>query len=578
MDEENFEPWNARTRSAGSPGATSFFRAAVETASRAGGSRRQYRRRFKGARNCRGSAVAHALMSPGRYAGFRSRSAVIKTRLVYILPTGLEATRVHLYYIQRGAVGRDGEAGRLYSAEEQQASGKEFLEHCRDDRHGFRCTLSVRDSPDYEDLEPLVRRFMGRMEQDLGTRLEWVAADHFNTSHPHTHLVLRGKDDLGENLVIAPDYIKHGMRLRLEELVSIDLGPRFDFENKRARRLEIYAERPTSIDRRLLEDTDQDRVVAARSQSMFEQAVRTGRLRKLETLGLASPIGGGRWRLDDELEARLRDLGERSKGLRILERNLSAAGIERAHVDRVVFQPVVGASVTGKIVARGFADQLGDDQYLIIDGVDGRGHYVEIGKGEVPGPLPEDAVVRVTAFAAVEHLNIEAGRVKVEVISTISLEKLRAYDGPTWLDRELVAPRDVPREAGFGRSVRSAMAARRVWLLNEGLASFDGEKTSYHANMFNVLEHREIARLAAEISKETGLEFLSPGEGRVVDRVIRKRFDLASGQFAMIDNGREFSLVPWQPEFDSRLGRRIGDMVRDGPVSWDIRRDVGLEP
>lgn len=517
-------------------------------------------------------------MSPGRYAGFRSRGAVIKTRLVYIRPSGLEATRVHLNYIQRGSVGRDGEAGRLYSAEEQQASGKEFLEHCRDDRHGFRLTLSVRDSPDYEDLEPLVRRFMGRMEQDLGTRLEWVAADHFNTSHPHTHLVLRGKDDLGENLVIAPDYIKHGMRLRLEELVSIDLGPRFDFENKRARRLEIYAERPTSIDRRLLEGTDQDRVVAVRSQSMFEQAIRTGRLRKLETLGLASPIGGGRWRLDDELEARLRDLGDRSKGLRILERNLSAAGIERAHVDRVVFQPVAGASVTGKVVARGFADQLGDDQYLIIDGVDGRGHYVEIGKGEVPGPLPEDAVVRVTAFAAVEHLKIEAGRVKVEVISTISLEKLQAYDGPTWLDRELVAPRDVPREAGFGRSVRSAMAARRVWLLNEGLASFDGEKTSYPANMFKVLEHREIERLAAEISKETGLEFMSPGEGGVVDQVIRKRFDLASGQFAMIDNGREFSLVPWQPEFDSGLGRRMKDMVRGGPVSWDIRRDVGLEP
>lgn len=578
MDEDSFEPRHARMRSTGSPSESQLFRTAVETMRWAGGAKRQFRRGFKGVRNCRGNAVAHALMSPGRYAGFRSRRAVIKTRLVYIGSRGVEATRVHLYYIQRGAVGRDGEVGRLYSAEEEQASGKAFLDRCRSDRHGFRLILSVRDSPDYEDLEPLVRRFMVRVEEDLGTRLEWVAADHFDTSQPHTHLVLRGRDDLGEDLVIAPDYIKYGMRLRLEELVSIDLGPRIDLENKQARRLEIYAERPTGIDCRLLGEMDQDRVVAAKSRNMFEQAVRTGRLRKLQTLGLASPVGDGRWRLGNELETRLRDLGERSKGLRILQRSLSAAGIDRADVDRVVFQPVAGASVTGKAVARGFADQWGDDQYLIIDGVDGRGHYVEIGKNVETGPAPEGAIVRVTAFAAIEHLNIGAGSIKVEIVSTIPLEKLPGYDGPTWLDRELVAPQDNPREAGFGRSVRSAMAARRAWLLNEGLASLEGERTSYPANLLTRLQRRELLQVAKDISKETGLEFASPGDAVGVDQVIRKRFDLASGQFAMIDNGREFSLVPWQPEFEPAIGKRLGDMVRASPVSWHIPRDFGLEP
>jgi type IV secretory pathway VirD2 relaxase len=33
---------------------------------------------------------------------------------------------------------------------------------------------------------------MRQMEEDLGTRLDWVAVDHFNTGHPHSHVVVRG--------------------------------------------------------------------------------------------------------------------------------------------------------------------------------------------------------------------------------------------------------------------------------------------------------------------------------------------------------------------------------------------------
>jgi type IV secretory pathway VirD2 relaxase len=39
---------------------------------------------------------------------------------------------------------------------------------------------------------------MARMEEELGTKLDWVAADHRDTAHPHTHIILRGKDDRGE--------------------------------------------------------------------------------------------------------------------------------------------------------------------------------------------------------------------------------------------------------------------------------------------------------------------------------------------------------------------------------------------
>src|SRR3546814_14569022 len=65
-----------------------------------------------------------------------------------------------------------------------------------------------------------------QMEADLGSRLDWVAVDHWNTDNPHVHLLVRGVADTGADLVISRDYISRGLRSRAEELVSIELGPR----------------------------------------------------------------------------------------------------------------------------------------------------------------------------------------------------------------------------------------------------------------------------------------------------------------------------------------------------------------
>ena len=138
-----------------------------------------------------------------------------------------------------------------------------------------------------------------------------MAADHVDTLHPHTHILLRGKDEHGDNLVIAPDYIRHGMRERFAGLVSIDLGPRTDFEIKRRLRLEVHAERLTSIDRRLLRDADPMRTVQGAGRIMADYSLRIGRLRKLASLGLVEELGGGRWRLAEGLKSTLRRLGER---------------------------------------------------------------------------------------------------------------------------------------------------------------------------------------------------------------------------------------------------------------------------
>src|SRR6202012_5270146 len=108
-----------------------------------------------------------------------------------------------------------------YSAIENEADGRAFIERGREDRHQFRFIVAPEDSVEMSDLRGFTRDLMRQMENDLGTKLDWVAVDHHNTGHPHTHVVVRGRDDLGQDLVIARDYVAHGMRERAAEIVTL---------------------------------------------------------------------------------------------------------------------------------------------------------------------------------------------------------------------------------------------------------------------------------------------------------------------------------------------------------------------
>jgi type IV secretory pathway VirD2 relaxase len=185
---------------------------------------------FHGNRIRRGAGVGRVLASRDRYAAFRSRRVVVKTRIVKMAGKGLDAARVHLRYIQRDGVTREGTPGELYDAELDRADGKAFIERSDGDRHQFRFIVTPEDGAEYDNLKDLNRRLMQRAEEDLGTRLDWVAVDHYNTAHPHTHIVIRGKDETGRDLVIAREYLTDGLRERASELVSLDLGPRTDRE------------------------------------------------------------------------------------------------------------------------------------------------------------------------------------------------------------------------------------------------------------------------------------------------------------------------------------------------------------
>src|SRR3546814_10617527 len=81
----------------------------------------------------------------------------------------------------------------LFGPETEAADAKAFAERTQDDRHHFRFIVSPEDAPEMSDLKTFARELMGQMEKDLGTKLDWVGVDHWNTDNPHVHIILRGR-------------------------------------------------------------------------------------------------------------------------------------------------------------------------------------------------------------------------------------------------------------------------------------------------------------------------------------------------------------------------------------------------
>jgi type IV secretory pathway VirD2 relaxase len=359
--------------------ATSYLQRVRVEAQKAGMSPRRASS-FTGSRIGRGYAYGVTLTGQARTTG--KRRVLIKTRIVRIRTGDTGAVRAHLRYVQRDGVTRDGQPGELYDAGSDRADGKAFTKRSASDRHQFRLIVSPEDGAELSDLKPFIRDLVRQMEQDLGTKLDWVAGDHFNTRHPHTHLVIRGKDDHGKDLVIARNYIAHGMRTRAANLITRELGPETEIEASRKLHQEVTAERFTRLDRSILRDaTDGSLELAAKpAKDPVWHSNRMGRLRTLERMGLAEENKPGHWHIDVALEAKLRRMSERGDIIKTIHRELAATGLSRAPGNYSIFDPERGDQrLIGRVVGEGFADELSERRYVVLDGIDGRTHYAEIG-------------------------------------------------------------------------------------------------------------------------------------------------------------------------------------------------------
>ncbi|WP_370540356.1 DUF3363 domain-containing protein [Acidovorax sp. ACV01] len=320
----------------------------------------------------------------GSKLGANARRVVIKSRFVVLKKAGAQSVATHLRYIERDGTTRDGQRGQAYGADTDTADLKEFEERGRGDRHQFRFIVSVEDAAELEDLRGYSRELMARMEADLETRLDWVAVDHWDTDNPHTHIVLRGRVGQGrseKDLVIAPDYMAHGMRQRASGLATEWLGPRTEQEILRSVQREVGQERLTGLDRSLQRQAvagvvDLGETAAVKSAGVAFRSLMRARLQKLEALSLAERLDSNRWQLVPGMQQMLTALGERGDILRTLHRAMKGEPRE------FVYEEMSAGCIEGCVVAKGLADELKDRGYLIVDGIDGRAHYVTLGNGK----------------------------------------------------------------------------------------------------------------------------------------------------------------------------------------------------
>ncbi len=342
----------------------------------------------------------------------------------------------------------------------------------------------------------------------------------------------------------------------------------------------------------------------------------------------------------------MRALGERGDIIRTMQRAMGGQPRELA-----VFEPGDdGRTIIGRVAAKGLADELRDRSYLVIDGVDGKAHYVALNARDEPANYPTGAVVEVRGSAEVRaadrniaalasnglyrtdhHLAIaqgqaQAGRdphevvaahvrrlealrragiveriaeglwkvpddlpergrqydaqrlggVAVELKSHLPIERQARVIGATWLDQQLIGGGSGLGNLGFGGEAKQAMLQRADFLAEQGLAERRGQRVFLARNLLTVMRNREVAQAGKDIAAETGLEHRPAADGQRVAGIYRRSVMLASGRYAMLDDGMGFSLVPWKPVIEQRLGQQIAAAVRGGGVSWEIGRRPGL--
>ena len=365
-----------------------------------------------GVKRGRGVAFARSRSLSGgwRYSRPGMCRVIVKAR--YVREAGRNGRgAAHLRYIQRDGTARDGERGQLYSVDEDHCDGGAFLERGREDRHQFRLIVSPEDGAELSDLTGYTRDLMGRIEEDLGTRLDWVAVNHHNTGHPHVHVIIRGVDELGENLVINGDYLAHGMRERASELVTLELGLVSVLEQRHKIAREIDQDRFTRIDRALIDNTTNNLVDLRHGDdgtpNSIDRSHRLRRLSKLARMGLAKGLDLGVWELKPDLEATLREIGERGDIIRTMQKALKAEGMVRDPLALEIHDASTPKRIVGRILDKFLGDELGDRICLVVDAIDGHTHHVS---GINPEMIEDARIGSVIEIGPAEAVSSKLGQ------------------------------------------------------------------------------------------------------------------------------------------------------------------------
>jgi len=331
--------------------------------------------------------------------------------------------RAHGRYIARETASQGRTAGVGFNATEREIDVADRLGQWQSagDERIWKLIVSP-EFGDRMDLVQLARDLMQRMERDLDTRLEWVAASHFNTDNPHVHIALRGVLEDGKAFRLERDYVQHGIRNVTEDLCTRELGYRTALDIAEAQRREVSQHRFTSLDRAIGRDKPRDgqasHFMVRRTAVQPKHWYVIERLKTLESMGLAEAAGSDQWLVRQDFETALRAmqrLGDRQKVL-------AAHGVpvSDARLPLVMFDLRRCTTLEGRILVHGEDEGTGRT-FMMLEGTDAKVHCVyhtaEMVEARGRGSLRPNEFVRL-------HKLFENGRPVLEMEELSQSERL----------------------------------------------------------------------------------------------------------------------------------------------------------
>ena len=275
---------------------------------------------------------------------------VVKAHFVRLTARGAKAAALHLRYIQRDGVERDGSQGVLYDGEGPRTQAR----------------MGGRQPPRHR---------------------------------PHAHIILRGVDGDGCEVRLDRSYISNGLRWRAQEIATEELGPRPERDILRGYAKEVTQERFTSLDRELERRMQNDRVqVRSRAHpGRIDESTLLARLEHLELQRLAERLSSTEWILAAGWQQRQRELGSRGDILKQMHAAVSGDPA-RYHILRpgqaLPTEATDGPVVTGRVASKGLSDELKGAFYAVIETPTGRAYHVPLDARGTEGLRTGDIVSR----------------------------------------------------------------------------------------------------------------------------------------------------------------------------------------
>jgi len=266
-------------------------------------------------------------------------------------------------YLSREGTDQDGSRAKLYGTEIE-----DYRKNMVD--KNFRIFLSPQS--DKTDLTDLANRFVKKLELQTGYKLFWVGANHYNTAHPHAHLLINGVDQNGKEVNFPRDVVKTFMRESARDICTSQIGSRSREELDLEKEKNLTASRYTRLDdtiKNLSEGTL--RVNHNNADSKDRERILT-RLEHLRKLNLCTFADGG-YKLSSRWEDDLRNNGRYNTFLK------SRDTLQYSKPQNLIVYSGDEGRISGKVTRVFKTDEDSSDNHaVIVETLNGKAFFIPL--------------------------------------------------------------------------------------------------------------------------------------------------------------------------------------------------------